>query len=284
MMRSMPKPFALVTGASTGIGRATADLLAERGFAVLGSVRTDADAAALSSENHITPVRFDVTSEDEIRRGASEVADLVGSQGLGGLVNNAGVAVSGPLEFVSIAEIRRQLEVNLVGAIAVTQAFLPLVRRARGRLVNVSSISGRVAVPLLGPYAMSKWALEAASDALRRELSPFGIHVSVVEPGAIKTPIWKKGTDTAEERTAKMPPGVKELYGERMEWLQERAREMGETAAPAEAVARAIHHALTAARPRTRYLVGRDAKLLARLAWLLPDRTLDALLARRIRP
>jgi NAD(P)-dependent dehydrogenase (short-subunit alcohol dehydrogenase family) len=280
----MPKPFVLVTGASTGIGRATVDLLAARGFAVLGSVRTDADAAALASENRATPVRFDVTSEEDIRRGASEVAALVGSQGLGGLVNNAGIAVGGPLEFVSIAEIRHQLEVNLIGVIAVTQAFLPMVRRAGGRIVNISSISGRVAVPLLGPYAMSKWGLEAASDALRRELSPFGIHVSLVEPGAIKTGIWKKGTDTADERMAKMPPEVGELYGEKMERLKERAREMGESAAPAEAVARAIHHALTAPRPRTRYLVGRDARIVARLAWLLPDRALDALLSRRMRP
>jgi NAD(P)-dependent dehydrogenase (short-subunit alcohol dehydrogenase family) len=131
---------------------------------------------------------------------------------------------------------------------------------------------------------MSKWGLEAASDALRRELSPFGIHVSVVEPGAIKTPIWRKGTDTADERMAQMPPEVHQLYGEKMERLKERAREMGESAAPAEAVARAIHHALTAPRPRTRYLVGRDARIVARLAWLLPDRALDALLSRRMRP
>jgi NAD(P)-dependent dehydrogenase (short-subunit alcohol dehydrogenase family) len=280
----MPKPFALITGASTGIGRATADFLASRGFAVLASVRSDADAAALASENRVTPVLLDVTSGDEIRRCAAEVAGLLGSEGLRGLVNNAGVAVSGPLEFVPLAEIRRQLEVNLVGAIAVTQAFLPLLRRAPGRIVNLSSISGRLAVPLLGPYAMSKFALEAASDALRRELAPFGIPVSVIEPGAIKTPIWKKGADAADERTEAMAPEVNDYYGERMERLKERAREMGESAAPAEAVARAIHHALTAKRPRTRYLVGRDARLMARLAWLLPDRALDALLSRRVRP
>jgi NAD(P)-dependent dehydrogenase (short-subunit alcohol dehydrogenase family) len=280
----MSKPFALVTGASTGIGRATAHFLASRGFRVIGSVRSDADAATLASGSDITPVRLDVTSEDEIRTCASEVAALVGSQGLAGLVNNSGIAVSGPLEFVSIAELRHQLEVNLVGTIAVIQALLPLLRRARGRIVNVSSISGRIAAPMLGPYAMSKFALEAASDSLRRELSPFGIEVSVIEPGAMKTPIWKKGTDRADARAETMLPEMKELYGERMEQLKKRARKMGDTAAPPEEVARAIHHALTAKRPRTRYLVGRDARLTARLVWLLPDRVLDTLLARRLRP
>jgi NAD(P)-dependent dehydrogenase (short-subunit alcohol dehydrogenase family) len=197
-------------------------------------------------------------------------------------VNNAGIAVSGPLEFIPLSEIRRQFEVNLFGQIAVTQALLPLLRRGKGgRIVNMSSISGRITAPLLGPYSMSKFALEAFSDALRRELEPFGILVSVVEPGAIKTPIWGKGVDSSRERIAGMPEKALELYGSRIDGLRQRAQEMGDKGAPTEEVAKAVHHALASPRPRTRYLVGRDAKITARLAWLLSDRALDGLMKRR---
>jgi NAD(P)-dependent dehydrogenase (short-subunit alcohol dehydrogenase family) len=183
-----------------------------------------------------------------------------------------------------MSEIRRQFEVNLFGQIAVTQAFLPLLRRAKGgRIVNMSSISGRIAAPFLGPYSMSKFALESFSDALRRELDPFGISVSVVEPGAIQTPIWEKGVESSKEWVARMPAQALELYGERIEFLRNRALKMNETGAGAETVAEAVHDALVSERPRTRYLVGSDAKLTAKLAWLLPDRALDRLLRKRFR-
>jgi len=272
----------LVTGASTGIGRATALYLAARGFRVFASVRRDKDAAELPGA---TPVVLDVTDADSIRDASDAVSRALGDEGLAGLVNNAGIAVSGPLEFLEMSEIRRQFDVNLFGQVAVTQAFLPLLRRANGgRIVNMSSISGRIAAPLLGPYSMSKFALESFSDALRRELEPFGLSVSVVEPGVIKTPIWDKGVDSSKERVARMPARALELYGGRIETLRKLAQEMGERGAPPDEVAKAVHHALVSKRPRTRYLVGFDAKLTAKLVWLLPDRVIDRLTRKRFRP
>ena len=278
----MSSPSVLVTGASTGIGRATALYLEARGFRVFASVRKEKDAAELPGTS---PVVLDVTDADSIRAASDAVSRALGGEALAGLVNNAGIAVSGPLEFLEMSDIRHQFEVNLFGQVAVTQAFLPLLRRAkRGRIVNMSSISGRITAPLLGPYSMSKFALEAFSDALRRELEPFGLSVSVVEPGVIKTPIWDKGIDSSKERIARMPARALELYGGRIEYLSKRAEEMRASGAPAEKVAKAIHHALVSRRPRTRYLVGTDAKLTAKLAWLLPDRLIDGILRGRFPP
>ncbi len=278
----MTDPSVLVTGASTGIGRATALFLTRRGFRVFAAVRKATDGERRPGT---TPVILDVTESDSIRGAVETVSGALGDAALEGLVNNAGIAVSGPLEFLEMSEMRRQFEVNVFGQVAVTQAFLPLLRRAkRGRIVNMSSISGRVAGPLLGPYAMSKFALEAFSDCLRRELEPFGLSVSVVEPGAIKTPIWEKGVESSKERVARMPERARELYGDRIDSLRKLALEMGENGAPAEKVAEAVHHALVSETPRTRYLVGADAWLTAKLAWLLPDRALDRLVRRRFRP
>jgi NAD(P)-dependent dehydrogenase (short-subunit alcohol dehydrogenase family) len=247
---------------------------------VFASVRKRQDGEGLPG----TPVILDVAEADSIRAAAGLVASALAGSPLDGLVNNAGIAVSGPLEFLEISDLRHQLEVNVVGQVAVTQAFLPFLRLSRrGRIVNMSSISGRIAMPLLGPYAMSKFALEAFSDSLRRELEPFSIFVSVVEPGAIRTPIWQKGVDASQDRIDRMPKRAVDLYGERIESLRERAREMGERGAPAEEVAEAVHHALTAERPKTRYLVGTDARITAKLAWLLPDRTVDRILRGRLR-
>ncbi len=278
----MSRPSVVITGASTGIGRATALYLEARGFRVFASVRREKDALSLAGT---TPVVLDVTEPDSIASAYQFVSGALAGEALSGLVNNAGVAVSGPLEFIEMSELRRQFEVNLFGPVAVTQAFLPLLRRAkRGRIVNMSSISGRITAPLLGPYSMSKFALEAFSDALRRELEPFGISVSVVEPGVIKTPIWEKGLDSSKERVARMPARALERYGSRIETLRERAREMSETGTAPEEVAKAVYHALVSDRPKTRYLVGADARLAAKLAWLLPDRALDRLMRRRLRP
>jgi NAD(P)-dependent dehydrogenase (short-subunit alcohol dehydrogenase family) len=272
------KRVVLVTGASSGIGRALVSYLAARDFDVVGSVRKESDRKALEAAG-ARSVLFDVRDERTVRA----AAESLGEGGLDGLVNNAGIVVSGPLEFLPIEDVRRQLEVNLLGPIVVTQAFLPLLRRARGRIVNMSSISGRIAAPLLGPYAMSKFALEAFSDALRRELHSFGMHVSAIEPGAIRTPIWDKGLESARERVQTWPPRARELYSDLIEYLRTSARDLRDRAAPPERVARAVHHALIAKRPRTRYVVGRDARLGIRLASLLPDRVFDALMRRRIR-
>lgn len=194
-------------------------------------------------------------------------------------MNNAGVAVAVPLEFLPLQEFRRQLEVNVVGQLAVTQALLPNLRRARGRIVNMSSIGGRSALPFLGAYAASKFALEALTDALRVELRPFGIEVSVVEPGSIATSIWARGAETFERIRAGLPPAVDELYGERLTAFRRVAAAAGGRGEPPDEVAKAVEHALTAKHPRTRYLVGRDARRRARIE-RLPDRLRDRVIQR----
>ena len=278
----MERGLVVVTGASTGIGEATALHLRELGFEVFASVRKDEDAERLESAG-LSPLKLDVTDESSIRKARDQVEEAVGSRRLAGLVNNAGIAVSAPLEFVPIDEFRRQLEVNLIGQLAVTQAFLALLRRSYGRIVNVSSIGGRVALPLVGPYAASKFALEAVSDSLRRELRHLGVEVSVVEPGGVKTPIWQRGTAAAEKMREQMPPAADALYGELVEAVRaETVKIERDRGMPPQAVAEVIGHALTASKPKTRYLVGRDAKLRAALAKRLPDRTMDALIGRAL--
>ncbi|HEX2233153.1 MAG TPA: SDR family oxidoreductase [Thermoleophilaceae bacterium] len=268
----------VVTGASTGIGEATARHLKSRGFEVYAGVRKPEDADRLR-EAGVSPVMLDVTDSRSIADAAAEV----GGGALAGLVNNAGVAVTGPVEFVPVDELRRQLEVNLIGQVAVIQAFLPRLREARGRIVNVSSIGGRVALPLMSPYSASKFGLEAVSDSLRRELRDHGVEVVLIEPGGVKTPIWRKGNRAADELLAAAPPEADRLYGKLVTSLRAEADKIDrERGLPPEAVADVIGEALTARRPRTRYLVGRDAKLRALAASLLPDRAMDALIGRAL--
>jgi NAD(P)-dependent dehydrogenase (short-subunit alcohol dehydrogenase family) len=268
----------VVTGASTGIGEATAHHLKALGFEVYAGVRKPADAERLRVAG-LTPLTLDVTDSQSIAAARSELGD----EPLAGLVNNAGVAVSGPVEFVPIEELRRQLDVNLVGQVAVTQTFLPLLRKGRGRIVNVSSIGGRVALPLMSPYNASKFGLEAVSDSLRRELRGQGVDVIVVEPGGVKTPIWRKGNSAADELLASAPPEAERLYGDLISALRAEAEKIDrERGLPPQAIAEVVGEALTARRPRTRYLVGRDAKLRARAAALLPDRAMDALISRAL--
>jgi len=248
----------LVTGASSGIGAACAVRMRDRGWRVLAGVRSAGTAPEGTEE-----VLLDVTDPPSLDIDA-----------LHGLVNNAGVAVAGPLEFLPAEELRRQLEVNVVGQLRVTQLCLPALRTARGRVVNMGSISGLNALPLLGAYAMSKFALEAMTDALRVELAPWGIHVAIVEPGTIKTPIWTR------ERPAPSPEATA-LYGPRIDAFRKLAVKRGTAGSPPEDVADAVEHALTATKPRTRYLVGRDAKLRARVE-RLPDRIRDRVIVRRV--
>jgi NAD(P)-dependent dehydrogenase (short-subunit alcohol dehydrogenase family) len=264
----------LVTGASTGIGRATALMLADMGATVYAGTRDPASGYALGPK--VRPVQLDVTNDVDIVDVASRI------ERLDGLVNNAGIAVTSPLEYVPIGELRHQLEVNAIAALAVTQACLPALRRARGRIVNVSSIAGRWVLPLYGPYAASKYALEALSDALRRELRGSGVRVSVIQPGAVATPIWERGTATADALWAAMPPAAHDRYGELVTTLRTEAMKQPDEGAPPERVARVIATALTARRPRSRYLVGRDAKVQAALAYL-PGRALDAVIAAALR-
>lgn len=257
---------ALVTGASSGIGAACARRLAARGWRVLAGVRRPGQAPPEATE-----VLLDVTDAASIAAAARAV------ERLDGLVNNAGIAVAAPLEFLPLDELRRQLEVNLVGQLAVSQAFLPAVRAAGGRIVFVGSIAGRSALPLLGAYAMSKFALEAMADVMRVELRPDGIEVAIVEPGTIATPIWGRPQPVADA----LPPQALERYGKRMAAFRARAAARAAKAAPAELVAEVVEHALSSARPRSRYLVGRDARIRALLE-RLPDRLRDHLIARAL--
>ncbi|HYP47119.1 MAG TPA: SDR family oxidoreductase [Thermoleophilaceae bacterium] len=268
----------VVSGASTGIGEATAVHLRGLGFEVLAGCRKDADAERLRGFG-LRPLKLDVTDADSIAAARAEL----GTEPLAGLVNNAGVAIAAPLEFVPIERLRGQLEVNLVGHVAVTQAFLPALRQARGRIVNVSSIGGRVALPLLGPYAASKFALEAVSDSLRRELRGQGVEVIVIEPGGVKTPIWQKGNQVTSEIREQAPAEAERLYGPLASALQGETEKIErERGLAPRAVAEVIGAALIAERPRTRYLVGSDARLRARLAKVLPDRAMDRLIARAL--
>ncbi|HZG48663.1 MAG TPA: SDR family oxidoreductase [Thermoleophilaceae bacterium] len=266
----------LVTGASSGIGHATALHLGQIGFDAVGAVRRDEDSERLRAEG-LRTVRLDVTDADSIAAARSEL----GAGPLAALVNNAGIAVAGPLEFLPLDQLRNQLEINLIGQLAVTQAFLPALRAGRGRIVNVSSIGGRVALPLVGAYNASKFALEAMSDSLRRELRSQGLDVIVIEPGGVRTPIWRKGNDLAERIAAGMPPESERLYGSMIEALRRRTAEIEtQTGIEPYEVAAVIGTALRSPRPRARYLVGRDAKLRAPLAKLLPARVMDRLIAR----
>lgn len=282
------RPAVLVTGASKGIGAACTLRLARDGFRVYAGVRNTDDGAALTGQagDAVVPVQLDVTEAAQIEVAAARISDETGERGLQALVNNAGVAVGGPLEFLPIDELRRQLEINVTGQIAVTQALLPLLRRARastkgdhraGRIVFMSSVAGRSALPFMGAYAASKFALEAAADALRIELRPFHLTVSLVEPGVIDTPIWKTSRDVAEANLHTMPPQLEEYYGRALNAIRSRIDSLG--GLPPERVAEVVAHALTARRPRIRYIVGRDARLRVVMQQLLPDRARDWLVA-----
>lgn len=276
----------LVTGAGKGIGAATVRHLVDNGFRVFAGVRQELDAKALSGEHgdRVVPLLFDVTDDDAVAAAGATVGraigQAVGDVGLAGLVNNAGIAVAAPIEFLPPAELRHQLDVNLVGQLAVTQSVLPWLRAGRGRIVNVGSISGRITSPMVGAYSASKFALAALTNSMRLELAPWGIQVTLVEPGAVATPIWGTAVAAADELIAGLPPQVHDLYGRRIAQARENAARNGANGIPPDEVARVVLHALTARRPPTRVLVGRDAKVASVVA-RLPARLRDRLLLRR---
>lgn len=269
----------LITGASTGIGEACALRLAAAGMHVYAGVREDAAGAALRAQNAalITPLHLDVTDAESIVAAVATLEAQLGEAGLNGLVNNAGIAMGGPLEVLPMHEIRRQFDVNVFGALAVTQAFLPQLRRARGRIVNMGSIAGRIALPFLGPYCMSKSALRAMTHALRLEVDAWGIDVALVEPGAIATPIWKKSNAAADVMQATLQNDTLAHYSRHLEGIRRVIAKAEEQAISADAVARAVEHALTAARPKTEYLVGNDARMRAAINAVLPQFLQDRL-------
>ena len=269
-------PAVVITGASSGIGRACALHLSGLGFQVFAGVRREADADSLRREGagRLTPVLLEVTDIDSIFDAARAITGEVSGRGLAGLVNNAGIVVSGPLEFMPLAELRRQLEVNVIGQVAVTEYFLPLLRFARGRIVNMGSISGRVVTPFLGPYTASKFAFRALNDTMRMELRRSGVQVALVEPGPVQTPLWGKSISLAQEAQERMPKRAHTYYGRAFQKAQTMAEAFGQVGAPTSVVVRAVEHALTAKRPRVRYRLYHR-----RLMHLLPARFLDWLIA-----
>lgn len=270
----------VVTGASTGIGRACALWMDNLGWQVFAGVRKDSDADSLreAGSDRLTPIHLDVTDKAGIHAAATKVDEILGEAPLWGVVNNAGIAVGGPLELLDVDELRWQFEVNVFGLVETTQAFLPAIRRGAngGRIVNIGSIGGKVVTPFMGPYSASKFAVEALTDAMRQEMRPWNIHASCVEPGMIKTPIWEKGEDTIARISQSLDERGRELYGFIIETFAKKIGNAQEVAAPAELVAKAVEHALSSRSPNARYLVGRDAHMGAFLRWLLPDSAMDA--------
>lgn len=269
-------PSALITGASRGIGRAAALRLALAGWDVIAGVRRDSDGQALAelASGRITPVQLDITD-------AAQVAALEGvlPPRLDAVVNNAGVVVAGPVELVSVQELRRQLEVNVVGQAAVTQAVLPRLRASRGRIVFVSSVSGRVATPMFGPYSASKFALEAMADSLRMEVAPWGIRVVVVEPAQTDTDLWRLADRDFDQAVAALDPHGRELYGKHLAGFRKTIPRAQRAAVPVDDVSAVIERALTDRRPRARYVVGRGPRVQAWMAAMTPTALLDRALS-----
>jgi NAD(P)-dependent dehydrogenase (short-subunit alcohol dehydrogenase family) len=275
--------IAVVTGAAGGIGGATARELAGRGFHVLAGVRRDRDADAIRGQG-IEPVILDITNSEHIGALVDRVRDDPRGRAVRALVNCAGVGVNVPIEAYPIERWRNLFEVNLFGQIAVTQALLPALIDNAGRVVNVSSVGGKVAMATYGPYAGTKFALEAVSDSLRRELAPLGVHVVVVEPGAVVTEMLDSASGRAQELAMAMTPEQSRRYGGLVHAVAAQAASSAKSGQSAEAAAEVIAKAVLARKPRTRYTVGRDAALITRLVRVLPDRALDRLIAAGLRP
>ncbi len=273
----------LITGASTGIGEACVSYLAAEGWRVFAGVRREQDGERLvaTAEGAVIPVLLDVTQPDQISAAFEMVRDRVGTAGLDGLLNNAGIAVGGPMEYLPADQIEQQFRVNVFGAIAVTQTFLPLIRLAQGRILFTSSNSGFWCEPFLSVYGGSKHAIEAIGDSLRFELQPWGIHVALIEPGMIRTPIWDKAKEATENAETIYPAEALERYAAPIAAMRRIVEEKPVIAASPHRVALAVRHALESRRPKTRYQVGIDCRIQYYLRRIMPDRMRDWL-ARRV--
>jgi NAD(P)-dependent dehydrogenase (short-subunit alcohol dehydrogenase family) len=271
-------PTVLLTGASRGIGRATALRLARAGWTVYATVRSAADGEELAAEAAgaaVHPLQLEVTSDEQIA-----ALDAALPARLDAIVNNAGIVVSGPLETLSAADLREQFDVNVVGAVALTNLVLPRLRASHGRIVFVSSLSGVISTPMTGAYNASKFALEAIADAWRLELRPWGVKVILVEPAMTDTDLWRKAPETLEAEAAEMSAEHRELYAEHLDGMRKTVPRMQKMAKPVDTVAAAIEKALTAGRPRARYPVGTDVRVQAALSGVTPDRVKDAAFGR----
>lgn len=266
-------PSVLITGASTGIGEACTHYLSQHGYHVFAGVRQETDAARLQREYpSVTPIILDVTNPDHITSTREFLQSALGESGLSALINNAGIATAGPLEFLPLDELRYQLEVNTIGLVGITQALLPFIRQAKGRIINMSSFGGNISSPFLGPYHASKFALEALSDSLRMELKPWGIEVIVIKPAAVSTPIWNKAIEDSTHHT----PASHDYYRKAYEALIASAQHANRIGVDPSAVAAIVHRALIARKPKTRYLIGFNGLAYIGLQ-LLPDRWRDRL-------
>jgi NAD(P)-dependent dehydrogenase (short-subunit alcohol dehydrogenase family) len=291
-MEALPpsKRFVLISGSSTGIGKACALHLSKSGFTAIAGVRRDQDAKKLELEGgpNVRPILLDIADSDSISAAAAKITEITAEDGLAGIVNNAGIGVHGPVEFLSRDDWRRQFEVNLFGHAAVTASLLPLVRRhvakygdGAGRIIFIGSIAGRVALPILAPYTASKHAVVALASALRMELRKQHIHVCLIEPGAIESEIWRKG----DEFAADIPKDglVRDLYGPLIDAIVRTSRESAASAIPADRVSRLVYRCLTAPRPPRRRTVGRDAFFAATLKKILPESWFEAILAKALK-
>jgi NAD(P)-dependent dehydrogenase (short-subunit alcohol dehydrogenase family) len=267
----------LITGASSGIGRATALRLARHGWRVFATVRKDSDAEALKAEahGHLETIHLDVADPVSIAAAAREVKKRLEQRGLDALLNNAGIGITAPVEHTSPEQLRNIFEINLFGQVAVIQAFLPLIRRAKGRIVNIGSVGDHITPPFGGALAASKTAFASMSSALRLELRPQGIHVCIVEPGSINTPAVEKTLGGVEEKIAALPPEGGKLYGAAMRKAMSTFAKKEHSGSSPEAVAKVIERALNARNPQTRYSAGKDSRKLSLLARFLPERLLD---------
>ena len=276
-MSAFNKKTVVITGASSGIGRASVPRMVQSGWQVFATVRKTRDGEQLSSDfgRYVTPIIMDITNRKTITAAVEQVTSLLQNSGLDGLVNVAGVGKVQPIEYMTEDELQQAFNINVFGQIAVTQAFLPLLRVARGRIVNISSIGAHIAIPFGSLINATKSAFGILSDTLRLELHPFGVHVIAIEPGAIKTPAVEKTLGDVEAVIRSLPAQGAAEYGDMLRTFARRAYEREMNGSSPDVVANAIHHALTAKEPRTRYRVGKHATLLTTLATFLPDRILD---------
>lgn len=270
----------LITGASTGIGQTCALYLDKLGFTVFAGIRKESDAEFLKRQasNKLIPVFIDVTDRNSILDAVETISNAVGNGGLHGLVNNAGIVVAGPLLFLPIEQLRKQLDVNVLGSIAVTRNFFPLLRKENGRIVFMGSIGGRIALPFLSPYSASKFAMEAIADSLRLELKRFNVMVSIIEPGSVDTPIWKKSRVEADKILDSLPAEIQAHYRATLEAGKDTVDKVASYGVSATAVAKAVTRALVSRRPRQRYLLGWDTRGVISLKKLLPGRIVDWLM------
>lgn len=269
-----------ITGASTGMGEYCAVELAKRGYRVFAGVRKPADGEALKAQAAaIEPVIVDVVNEAQVKDAARTVEQALAGAPLLALWNNAGISVNGPLEFMPLRDLRRQLDVNVIGQVAATQAFLPMLRKFKGRILITGSIGGFFTTPMLTPYCMSKYAMEAMADGLRRELRPFGVHVVLLEPGGIQSKIWEKGIGESESFIQNAPPEMMETYGWLVNALRKLAPQMEKRSKSPEEVLKCVVHALESPKPKTRYRMGANSTAQKIIA-SLPDRVQDSLVAK----